>query len=180
MDLRVQKTRNSIYEAFIELRAKKPLEKITVRELTDNAKISKQTFYLHYKDIYDLSEHLEQELIDSMLKDITFPENVLQHAGEISLQLFSRIIEQGQLFRIIFSDSRENVLMDNIEKIFKSVMYRQQPELRADLKTNIYITVLVQGCYHAYQQYSTIDQERVVEILSEICESITALYHSDR
>lgn len=157
MDLRVQKTRNSIYEAFIELRAKKPLEKITVRELTDNAKISKQTFYLHYKDIYDLSEHLEQELIDSMLKDITFPENVLQHAGEISLQLFSRIIEQGQLFRIIFSDSRENVLIDNIEKIFKSVMYRQQPELRAHLKTNIYITVLVQGCYHAYQQYSTID-----------------------
>lgn len=71
MDLRVQKTRNSIYKAFIELRTKKPLGKITVRELTDNAKISKQTFYLHYKDMYDLSKHLDQELIDSMLKDIT-------------------------------------------------------------------------------------------------------------
>ena len=176
MDLRIQKTRNSIYEAFIELRGKKPLEKITIKELTDKAKISKQTFYLHYKDIYDLSEHLEKELLDTMMKGITFPDNILQHAGEITLQLFSHIVAQGHLFKIIFSDSRQSVLVDSIERIFKSAIYAKQPELRADLMSNIYVTVLVQGCYNAYEQYSTIDQERVIEILSEICESITASY----
>ena len=56
MDLRIQKTKNSIFSAFIELRAAKPLEKITIRELTQKANISKQTFYLHFKDIYDLVE----------------------------------------------------------------------------------------------------------------------------
>lgn len=176
MDLRIQKTRNSIYEAFIELRGKKSLEKITIKELTDKAKISKQTFYLHYKDIYDLSEHLEKELLDTMMEGISFPDNLLKHAGEITLQLFSHIIDQGHLFKIIFSGSRQAVLINSIEKIFKSALYIKQPELRADLKTNIYITVLVQGCYNAYEQYSTIDQERVVSILSEICESITESY----
>ena len=33
MDRRIQRTRNSLFSAFIELRAVKPVEKITVKEL---------------------------------------------------------------------------------------------------------------------------------------------------
>ena len=54
MDLRIEKTEKGIKNAFIELRSKKPLEKITVRELCEIARINKSTFYSHYKDIYDL------------------------------------------------------------------------------------------------------------------------------
>ena len=64
MDLRIQKTRQNIFQAFIELREKYPLEKITVKELTERAQISKQTFYLHYRDMFDLSERIEQSMID--------------------------------------------------------------------------------------------------------------------
>lgn len=74
MDLRIQKTKNSIFSAFIELRAAKPLEKITIRELTQKANISKQTFYLHFKDIYDLSEYLENDAITSLIADIPNPD----------------------------------------------------------------------------------------------------------
>ena len=59
MDLRITRTRNSIFSAFLELRSKKALERITVKELTEKAGISKQTFYLHFKDIYDLADYLE-------------------------------------------------------------------------------------------------------------------------
>ena len=72
MDLRTQKTKNSIFSAFIELRASKPVEKITIRELTQRANISKQTFYLHFKDIYDLSDYLENDAISSLIKDLIF------------------------------------------------------------------------------------------------------------
>ena len=44
--------------AFLELRSKKALEKITVRELCEKAEINKSTFYTHFRDIYDLSEYL--------------------------------------------------------------------------------------------------------------------------
>ena len=53
MDLRIEKTERGIKNAFIELRSKKPLEKITVKELCESARINKSTFYAHYKDIYD-------------------------------------------------------------------------------------------------------------------------------
>ena len=54
MDLREKKTRKSIQEAFLALRAHKPVERITVRELTELAQVSKSTFYVHYQDIYVL------------------------------------------------------------------------------------------------------------------------------
>ena len=77
MDLRVKKTKSAIINSFLELRSKKPLERITVKELSDLAQINKATFYLHYKDIYDLSESLEDELLDNVLDRISHPNAVL-------------------------------------------------------------------------------------------------------
>lgn len=53
-DLRVIKTRESIEKALLTLLAKKPLSKITIVELTREARINKSTFYLHFTDIFDL------------------------------------------------------------------------------------------------------------------------------
>ena len=64
MDLRVQRTRMNIRDAFIELRSRKPIEKITVKELAEAAFINKATFYQHYADLYDLSESMEDCLFD--------------------------------------------------------------------------------------------------------------------
>ena len=63
MDLRIQKTEKAIKNVFLELRARKPLEKITVKELCELALINKSTFYSHYEDIYALSEAMEQETV---------------------------------------------------------------------------------------------------------------------
>ena len=67
MDLRIEKTEREIKNAFIGLRAKKPLEKITVRELCGLACINKSTFYAHYRDIYDLSDSMEVFPIPNIL-----------------------------------------------------------------------------------------------------------------
>lgn len=53
-DLRVIKTRESIEQAFLALLGKKPLNKISIVELAQEARINKGTFYLHFTDIYDL------------------------------------------------------------------------------------------------------------------------------
>ena len=101
MDRRIQKTRNSLFSAFIELRASKPIEKITVKELTEKANISKQTFYLHFQDIYDLSEYLENDALQSLIGDIPNPEYMLTNPAEASRQLCSAFINQGHLFSIL-------------------------------------------------------------------------------
>ena len=173
MDLRIQKTRRNIFNAFIELREKYPLERITVKELCERAQISKQTFYLHYHDMYDLSEQIEASMITEMLADLPYPEDILIHTGEVTKQLFQKAIEQGKNFRIAFSGSRVSALTEGLEISLKNALYEKCPNYRTDLRANILITILVQGCYHAYEQYSTIDQDRVVTIISKIADEIS-------
>ena len=61
-DRRVKRTRNAIQSAFSKLILEKELNKITVKELCELADINKSTFYLHYRDIYDLAEQYKQNL----------------------------------------------------------------------------------------------------------------------
>lgn len=60
MDIRIEKTDRAIEKAFLELRAKTPLEKIKIKDLCALACVNKSTFYAHYEDIYALSDQLEK------------------------------------------------------------------------------------------------------------------------
>ena len=88
MDLRIEKTERGIKNAFIELRSKKPLEKITVKELCESARINKSTFYAHYKDIYDLSDAMEEEVVQSIANSIQHPEYLLEHPDGLCIAEF--------------------------------------------------------------------------------------------
>lgn len=60
----VRKTKKLIRDEFFALLRQKPIQEISVKELTDAIDINRGTFYFHYKDIYDLLEQLENELLE--------------------------------------------------------------------------------------------------------------------
>ena len=49
-------TKLALEESLKRLLLKKPLDKITINDLTTDCGISRMTFYYHFKDIYDLVE----------------------------------------------------------------------------------------------------------------------------
>lgn len=106
MDLRQKKTLAAIRTAFLELLGKKPLEKITVKELAEKAQISKATFYLHYQDIYDLAERLQAEVIGEIYQSIAHPDLVLTDQPAFTRELFLAFRSHNKLSRILFSGSR--------------------------------------------------------------------------
>ena len=61
MDRRTLKTQKAIRDAFLTLASKKSITKITVVEISHLANLGRGTFYSHYKDIYDLYEHIESD-----------------------------------------------------------------------------------------------------------------------
>ena len=70
LDIRIEKTERAIKQAFMELRAQKPLEKIKVKELCDLACINKSTFYAHYQDIYALANAMEDEMVEEVVESL--------------------------------------------------------------------------------------------------------------
>ena len=67
-------TERAIQATFIDLLNEHPLDKITVREIAEACGISRNTFYYHYHDVYDLLETVlksEEERILADMQDIT-------------------------------------------------------------------------------------------------------------
>ena len=58
-----EQTRTHLMQAFWELYLEKPIDKITIREITDRAGYNRATFYLHYRDVYDLFEQFEEGIL---------------------------------------------------------------------------------------------------------------------
>lgn len=65
-DKRVKKTKKLLKEALAELLCEKKIQNITIRELTDRVNVSRNAFYTHYIDIYDLYEKMESELFSDI------------------------------------------------------------------------------------------------------------------
>lgn len=173
MDLRVKKTRKSIREAFIRLRSKKPLDKITVKELCDEAVINKTTFYLHYQSTYDLAETLENELIESCFANI--PDEDIKDTELLVLEFYRAFSAQSELFRILFSDNRIEYLAGKANIFLRERVFKMYPSLRNDQEFNIRLTAAMYGCFYAYLEYKNEDMNEVIEYLGKIAKQIISV-----
>lgn len=63
-DRRIRKTEQALQKAFVQMIMEQELTQISVLELCARADINKSTFYLHYRDIYDLASKIKSRLLD--------------------------------------------------------------------------------------------------------------------
>lgn len=169
MDLRTERTKRSITNAFLELRKQKSIEKITVKELSELAYINKATFYTHYHDIYDLSDQLENEFMDSIIQEMPHPESIITDPALATRELADMLIEKNEFTNILFSGSRQNMLSEKIYKALMKYISSNYPEQESSLKRDIVLSIIIQGCFHAYQIFANDgNRDEVTEILGEV------------
>lgn len=115
MDLRVIKTKKSIRDAFVELRKKYSIDEIKVNTLCEKAMVNKTTFYNHYQDIYELSEELEKEVIDSFLNSFKDIDLMLTDTERFINGMHAALEAENGMLRIVFKDKLDE-LIERIEK----------------------------------------------------------------
>ncbi|MCE5187746.1 MAG: TetR/AcrR family transcriptional regulator [Eubacteriales bacterium] len=94
MDRRVRKTRMQLRAGLTQLMREKPIKDITVRELAQLVDINRCTFYLHYRDIYDMVEQVEKEVFEE------FETLVLAHPpSELHGSLMPMLIDLYRFFQ---------------------------------------------------------------------------------
>lgn len=168
MDLRITKTRAAIKKAFLEIRATKSLEKITIKELSAAANINKATFYLHYSDIYDLSEKLERELICECLKSVPNTYDVFENVSKFVRMLSDSIIANEELIKILFEGTRSNSFAEIfIDELYKIIAINF-PDYEATIDDKMKMTFLVEGAYHTFFNYSKEGIDKVLELLENL------------
>lgn len=101
-----QMTKRALVASLKELMAEKPLDKITVTDLTEHCGVNRMTFYYHFKDIYDLVEWSCQEDASRALAGKKTYETWQQGL----LQIFQAVLDNKPFILNVYrSVSREQV-----------------------------------------------------------------------
>lgn len=62
---RTAKTKRALVDAFWTLYEETPIEKITVRQITESAGVYRSTFYEYFSDVYAVREFIEKDILDA-------------------------------------------------------------------------------------------------------------------
>lgn len=104
---RVTMTKAMLKDSLLELMAKKPLSKISIKEICENADINRTTFYTHYTDQYALCDEIENdsvEKINTCLAKVSIRENRIQGLSEF----LEYMKANGDLFKILMRSDFHN------------------------------------------------------------------------
>ena len=63
-----QVTKRALAASLIKLLSQKPLDKVTVKDIIEDCGVNRQTFYYHFKDIYDLVDWIFLEMASEFLE----------------------------------------------------------------------------------------------------------------
>lgn len=87
---KTERTRKAFIDAFCILYSQKPIEQISVQEIANKAGYNRSSFYQHFCDIYDLLNILENDVLDSLRKELS--------KGERSFQDILALFNGGELY----------------------------------------------------------------------------------
>ena len=106
-DIRVRRTKKLLRSGVAELGKAKSVNKITVKELTDLVEINRGTFYLHYNDVYDLVDSIEDELcneFDQKVLAVT-PEDILYRPVDVLESFFDYFKTHRDIINVLMGEN---------------------------------------------------------------------------
>ena len=125
-DRRIQRTRQSLRSALLELIREKGYDGISIEEITERANVGRATFYLHYKDKEDLLLEEFSEMANEkvqFLSAIPFSAWLPSHEDGTKqpapplLIVFEHIYDNSELYYILLKSEKSSRIVERIRKI---------------------------------------------------------------
>ena len=181
-DKRSLRSRKWLLDALLELIKERPFSDISVSEITDNADISRQTFYLHYYNKRDLlNELLDREFLQ-------FREALLAKARieafnpiKISDHIFSFWSENTDSLHPLLSADADNRLMKKLRELTSEIVgiYIQQNDQDVEAKAAYVADFLSGGAFALLQRWinntEEISPHELAEIVGTAADAIRSL-----
>lgn len=179
VDLRIKRTQKAIKSAFFELLDEKSFEHISVKDITDRALISRNTFYLHYADKYELLNKVWDELIiklffriSKQLRRVQREEFTVESIAGI-LRLGLMVVEENhEAYRILLCSSGIDMLSQKLNAMSRRFMDFIKDDIEGI--SEISIEYIVSGITGVIKYYVN----NGVDNLDEECYNFTKIHLS--
>lgn len=150
-DRRIKRTKKAMTEALAKLLLEKPLNNISVREIAEIADINRGTFYLHYRDVYDMAEHLQNEIFEKFNEIVENhePKNSSDYLFPLLAELFNLLSENAALARVLISKNGDAVFVDKLKQVIREkcfVNIREELNIKSDDEFDYFYNYIVSGC----------------------------------
>lgn len=168
----VRNTKKRLYESLMKLVGKKPLNQVTVKELTDDADVNRSTFYFHYQDV----DSMVLEMEDRFLQDFSVALTALENKSHDFIAILVNCLENhidlchlllGSNGDIAFVEKMKGIVAEKCSKIWKDAV----PEL-TDVEASAMDTFLIGGVMSTLQTWilseNRVPAAEITEILNRL------------
>ena len=130
----VLRTQHMLKQGLIELMKEKPVKEITVKELVEHVNLNRGTFYLHYKDIFDLLKQTEDELLNEFraIVSSTPVQNLDNQPLPILKDIFVFVQTNADFARMVLGRNRDPHLITELTDILKEKCFHDWKYLLND------------------------------------------------
>lgn len=173
-----QQTKERLASALKQLMAQKPLNKITIQEITSLCDIKRQHFYYHFEDIYDLMRWMFQREAMSLLEQ--YEGTQLWQDG--ILQLFQYLQENREVCRSamrshegrkyikhFFVTDIHAIIRHTVEIIVEKI-YEDDADIAKEVEmlTQFYTHALIGALENWLEEESQYTPEEIVNFLDQL------------
>ena len=178
-DRRVRKTKALLRHCLAELMKTKKINEITVKELTDMSDLNRGTFYLHYRDVYDLLEQTEKELMEDFNRALEKfePANPLPHTAPFFTEVYSIVKENQDIVAILLGENGDLQFQNRLREVVKGKCLKDLMEHYRNLDPGNYPVLfyfILSGCIGIVQYWLKGGCRETPEELAAITEEIIA------
>lgn len=181
MDRRQRKTRQAIFDAFIELLGKKDFSKITVEQIIDKADIGRATFYAHFETKDYLLKELSEELFCHIFDATGAEYNTHKHIFDCSapsspfLHLFMHIKNNDNHILDLLSSGNNQLFLQYFKKGIRDIAKSECHNLSSGKTEHVPTEFLVE---HITSSFVTVIQVWVQKGMKETPEKLNSYFTS--
>jgi len=129
-DRRIRKTKKVLKESLAVLLLQKNINSITIKELVDLADVNRGTFYLHYRDIYDMLTQIEAEMLnelDNMSK--RFPDIYVKDSPKPYIsEMFQYVADNLTFCKMLLGPFGDMAFVEKLKKLLEKNCFRSLME----------------------------------------------------
>lgn len=176
VDRRVRKTKQTLRKTLTKLLLTKDIKNITVKELTSLADVNRGTFYLHYKDIYDMYGQIQIDIYNE-LKHIFEKHMTERKSASLSIvvsEAFTLLSKNRELALVILNSADSNILTGIIE-MAKPKTKKDWLDLLGSVdpsRYDHYYTFITSGCVGLINNWLSTGMTEAPEVMAKIAEDL--------
>ncbi|WP_352399127.1 TetR/AcrR family transcriptional regulator C-terminal domain-containing protein [Anaerotignum sp.] len=138
VDRRIKRTKNMMRDALMDLMDEMSFGEITAKDITSRADLNRATFYLHYNNVFELLDELENEVAGDFSQMLYKVEVKLGEDWEYPMigQICDYIVENQRLCRCLLLNPRSDRFARKLTEIMKGKGMQVKEEMGLEFDPN--------------------------------------------